>query len=144
MAEDRYQPLPPVTRLPALWWSRMGRYGRAATVAAGLALIAAAIVLAPQIADTKRDNAERDRQEAAAAEARQAREFRELVRPRTGVTNAPADPLPDLERLITADARGRPGAGRVLRTDCRPIRGGGRAGVVHRGDQRSPRRRGEP
>jgi len=123
--DERYRPLPPVTRLPGLLWSRMGRPSRALAIAAGVAAIAAVVVLAPQIADTKRDNAERDRREVAEARERQIRELKQLVRPRTGTTATPANPVPDLERLITADARARPDANRVLRTDCERIRGGG-------------------
>ena len=124
MPPDRYEPLPPVTRLPALAWSRMGRAGRAITTAVGLALIGAVIVLAPQIADIRGENAERDRRETAEARERQIAKLRELMRPRAGTMDTPANPRPDLERLITADARARPDVNQVLRTECEPIRGG--------------------
>ena len=123
MAADRYEPLPPVTRLPALVWSRMGRGARALAGLAGLGVVVAVVLLAPRISETKSENDARDRREEAELRARQIRELRELQRPRRG-TSAAADPRPDLERLITADARSRPGASRILRTDCRSIRGG--------------------
>ncbi len=47
------------------------------------------------------------------------------MRPRTGTTDTPANPRPDLERQITVDARSRPDVNRVLRTQCTVIRGGG-------------------
>jgi len=101
----------------------MGAVLRALTVLLALGAVAAGAILAPRIADTKESNAARDRREAAEARAQQIRELLELVRPRTGTATA-ADPQRDLERLITADARSRPDAGRILRTDCEPIRGG--------------------
>ena len=102
----------------------MGRLGRSLVVLAGLAAVAAVVVLAPRIADTKRDNADRDRREAAEAREREFARLQELMRPRTGTTDTPGSPVLDLERLVTADARGRPDVNRVLRTDCEPIRGG--------------------
>ena len=125
MPEERYQPLPPVTRLPALLWSRMGRVGRGVVVTVGLAAVVAVVVLAPKIADTKEDNAARDRREAAEARTREIARLRELMRPRTASTDDPGSPVLDLERLVTADARTRPDVNRVLRTECEPIRGGG-------------------
>lgn len=125
MPEDRYEPLPPVTRLPALLWSRMGRASRILAIAAGLALIAIAIALAPRIADIKDDNAARDRREAAEARARRIDELKRLMTPRTAAIAASASPAPAIERLIGADARGRRDVKRVLRTDCNRIRGGG-------------------
>lgn len=123
MASDRYEPLPPFTRLPALLWSRMGVALRALAVLLALGVVAAVPILAPRIAETKEDNAARDRREAAEAQSQQIRELRELVRPRSAAVTG-TDTLRDLERLITADARTRPDAGRILRTDCEPIRGG--------------------
>ena len=123
MPEDRYQPLPPVTRLPGLLWSRMGMVARVLTALATLGVAAAVAVLAPRIADTKSENEARDRREAAAAKAQQIRDVQELQRPRSARSTA-ADPRADLERLITADARSRPDARQVLRTDCEAIRGG--------------------
>jgi hypothetical protein len=122
--KERYEPLPPVTRLPGLLWSRLGRVGRALAIAAGLALVAAIIVLAPKIADTKESNAARDRREAAEARESEIARLQELVRPRTGTTDTPANPRADLERQITTDARGRPDVNRVLRTQCTAIPGG--------------------
>ena len=123
MQGDRYEPLPPVTRLPALIWSRMGRVLRALAILAALCAAAAVAILAPKIADTKSENEARDRREAAAAKLQQIRDVQELQRPRSA-TSAAADPRGDLERLITADARSRPDARRVLRTDCEAIPGG--------------------
>ena len=123
MSEDRYEPLPPVTRLPTLLWSRMGTGARSLAVLAALGAVAAVVVLAPRISETKSENEARDRREAAAAKARRVRRIRELQRPRSA-TFTGVEPQSDLERLITADARSRPDARRILRTECEPIRGG--------------------
>jgi hypothetical protein len=103
----------------------MGRTSRLLAIAAALGLIALGVVLAPQIADIKEDNAERDRREAAEARERRIKELKELMTPRTAAAPTPASPIADIERLISADARGRPDVKRVLRTECERIRGGG-------------------
>ena len=46
MASDRYEPLPPFTRLPALLWSRMGTAFRALTVLLVLGAVAAVAIRA--------------------------------------------------------------------------------------------------
>ena len=120
MSRDRYQPLPPVTQLPGLLWTKMGTGARALVALAALGAVVAIVLLAPRISDTKSENTARDRREAAAVTARLKRRVRELQRPRTATAGA-ADPVADLERLITADARSRPDAGRVLRTDCEAL-----------------------
>ena len=129
---ERHQPLPPLTRLPAHLWRRLPTVARAALVLFGLVTLVAAVALAPRISDTKRDNAAREKREAAAFEARRIRGLRALQRPRTSrsarAERAGAVPsarerrrrglLRDLGQAIAADARSR-GARRVLRTDCR-------------------------
>ena len=127
MPEDRHEPLPSLGRLPGFVWARMGRPARLATLLAGLGLIIAAIALAPQIAENKRENSARERREAAEFRALRIRRLRELQRPRAGTARTSGEAVPTLERLITADARGRAGAGRILRTKCERIqRGAGR------------------
>jgi hypothetical protein len=101
----------------------MGPVARGLATLAALGALVAVVLLAPRISDTKSENAARDRREAEEARARQIREIRELQRPRSATSSA-ANPLSDLERLITTDARSRPDARRILRTDCEPIRGG--------------------
>jgi hypothetical protein len=125
MPDDRHEPLPSLARLPAFVWARMGRLARAATVVSGLVVVVAGVVLAPKIAENKRNDDARERREAAQLRAQRIRRLRELQRPRTGRAARSSDAVPALERLITADARRRAGAGRVLRTQCDPVRGGG-------------------
>ncbi len=103
----------------------MGRPGRTVAIAAGLGLIVLAVALAPRIADIKDDNAARDRREAVEARERRIQELKQLMRPGAGTIATPASPTADMERLIGADARGRRDVKRVLRTECRRIRGGG-------------------
>jgi hypothetical protein len=101
----------------------MGPVARGLAALAALGAVVAVVLLAPRIAETKSENAARDRRETEEARARQIRRLRELQRPRSATSSA-ANPASDLERLITADARSRPDARRILRTDCEPIRGG--------------------
>ncbi|HEV2723494.1 MAG TPA: hypothetical protein VGV10_02590 [Thermoleophilaceae bacterium] len=124
MPEDRHEPLPSLARLPGFVWARMGRATRAAAVLIALGAVVAVIVLAPKIAENRRQDAARERREAAEFRERRIRSLRELQRPRAGRATNSENPVPELERLITADARSRPRAERVLRTECDPIRGG--------------------
>lgn len=112
-----------MSQLPGWLWARMGRVARALVLLAALGVITAGALLAPKIADTIQDNEARDRREAAEARARVIRDLKELQRPRSARSTHRQRPLVvlDLERLITADARSRPRAGRVLRTDCAGI-----------------------
>lgn len=125
MQEDRHEPLPSLARLPAFVWARMGRLARAAVVVVAVLVVAAVAVLAPKIAENKRDEAARERREAAEHRAQRIQRLRELQRPRSARATGAGDPVAELERLITADARRRRDAGRVLRTQCDPVRGGG-------------------
>ena len=125
MHGDRHEPLPSLTRLPGFVWARMGRVARAAAVIGALVAVAAVVVLAPKIAESKRETSARERREAAELRARRIRRLRELQRPRRGTAASSGGAVADLERLITADARKRPGAGRVLRTKCDAAEGGG-------------------
>ena len=125
MQEDRHEPLPSLARLPAFVWARMGPAARAAVVIMALIVVAAVALVAPRIAENKRDNAARERREAAELRAQRIQRLRELQRPRSARATGAGDLVAELERLITADARRRRGAGRVLRTECDRVRGGG-------------------
>jgi hypothetical protein len=123
VAEQRYEPLPSLDRLPAWLWRRTGARAR---IALGLTLVAAialTAVLVPAI--------ERDKQARAAAEERaRAAEHRATVavlqreqRPRFGRSDAATRPkmLRDLETAILTDARTRGLDGPILHARCEPF-----------------------
>ena len=92
---DRYEPLPGLFGMPGFLYRKLGARGRRiAIVVGGIALagvVVAAIVLIPQIRETKRDNAARDRREAAAAARAERRRLIIEQRPHRAVSGlAPA------------------------------------------------------
>jgi hypothetical protein len=132
-ADDRHEPLPPLDRLPRYLWARMTRGVRVLVVAAGVAVLVVIAILAPKIADTRRENAARDRREAAANRARDRREVLETQRPRSARSDS-VDPgtgsraarlraraglVTDLRQALSTDSNARPGATRARRTACR-------------------------
>lgn len=112
--------MPPLSQLPRWLWARMGTPARAAAVIAALGLVAAAIVMAPRLADINRDNRAADRREAAQAEADRVRRIRELQRPRTVAVRASSrmSLRRSLERAIVKDSGARPGMSPVKRVEC--------------------------
>jgi hypothetical protein len=131
---DRYEPLPGLLQLPSFLYRKLGPRGRVAAWVGGtllvVGLVVAAIVLVPRIADTKRERADRERREAAAAQA----ERRKLVireqRPHRGASDAASRGavLADLEAAILADARARAASGALSgpaakSVRCRPLTG---------------------
>jgi len=119
---DRYEPLPGLLSLPGFLLAKLGRRGRLvlamSAVLALAALAAAAIVLVPQIADKKSEDAARERREAvAAAETRRLRLIAEQ-RPRRGRSDPGATTpgerravIETVEAGIVRDARSRVRAG---------------------------------
>ena len=124
MAEDRYEPLPPLTRLPAFLWRRMSRGARLAAIVLAVGAAVAAVLLAPGIRESKREDAARERREEAASRARRIRELRALQRPRSARTDARGREalIRAISRAVAADAHARTGE-RILRTDCRVLEG---------------------
>jgi hypothetical protein len=137
---DRYEPLPGLFGLPGFLYRKLGPRGRRlAAVGGGIALagmVAAAIVLVPQIRDAKRDNAARDRREQAAAIRAERRRLIIEQRPHRAASGlAPAttparrhDLLAELESRILRDARARVRAGSLTPpppryATCEPIPG---------------------
>ena len=133
---DRYEPLPGLLSLPGFLYRKLGPRGRVAfKIGSGLFLVAvvvAAIVLVPRIVETKRERAERDRREAAAALAERRRELIAEQRPhRASVAEgAPRTAVvTELEERIRKDARARVAAGTLSppapkRVQCEPIEHG--------------------
>ena len=128
---DRHEPLPGLLGLPGHLMRKLSPPARRLVTVAGVlllaAVVAAAIVLGPRIADSNRERAAEQRAaERRAASAERARLAAEQ-RPRTG-TLAPATPgvaVAGLERAITRDARARAATGELnspaRRTDCRTL-----------------------
>ncbi|HZI92397.1 MAG TPA: hypothetical protein VFD31_12345 [Thermoleophilaceae bacterium] len=110
---DHYEPLPPLTRLPAFLWRKLGRTGRILLVG----VLAAAAITAVLTVPGSRDSAQQ-------REAREAREIQrrkdariEALRARMRPRLVKASSLAPLERAIARDARRRTGE-RILRVDC--------------------------
>ena len=122
MEPERYEPLPPLTRLPAYLWRRMPRLARVAAVLGLAGIAVAAIMLAPGIREGKREDAARERREAARAQQAKIRELRELQRPRSKRADALDGRalLAEVSLAVGADAAERTGE-RVRRTDCRAL-----------------------
>ena len=115
---DRYEPLPGLLQLPSFLYRKLGARGRAAAKIGGalvvVAVVAAAIVLVPRIADTKRERADRERRETSAALAERRRSVIEEQRPHGGRGEPGGSRtalLGELEAAILADARARAASG---------------------------------
>jgi hypothetical protein len=133
---DRYEPLPGLLSLPAFLYRKLGARGRIAVkVGAGIFVVAAAaatIVLAPRIAESKRERAEQERRDAAATQAERRRKLAAEQRPqraRARLGRSRAALVSELEAEILADARARAATGKLggpaaKRVDCEPIRHG--------------------
>lgn len=128
---DRYEPLPGLLSLPSFLYRKLGPRGRlAAKVGGGLFLVAvilAAIVLAPRIAESNRERKADERREAQAALAARIERLRAEQRPHRGRAAAGASRdavLAGLEAAVLADARARNLHGPApSRVDCEPLGG---------------------
>ena len=133
--DDRYEPLPGLLQLPSFLYRKLGPRGRvAARVGIAIFLVGAAVaavVLVPRIADTKRERADRERREEAAAMAERRRRLIREQRPHRGRSEASASRavvLADLQAAILADARARTASGHLAgppakSVRCRPLTG---------------------
>jgi hypothetical protein len=135
-SDDRYDPLPGFLSIPGFLYRKLGPGGRMAVkVGGGLFLVAAVvatIVLVPRIVDTKRERADRERREAAAALAERRRQLIAEQRPHRARAEAGlsrAAVVAQLEQLILADTRARVQSGDMSgpaakRVRCEPIEHG--------------------
>jgi hypothetical protein len=135
---DRYEPLPGLLSLPGFLYRKLGPRGRMAAKIGGaglvVALAVAAIVLVPQIRETKREREAQERRDAAAALAQRVRSLRAEQSPHRGRAAADASRaavVTGLEDGILADARARAAAGRLHgpaanRVECEPLEGSDR------------------
>jgi hypothetical protein len=115
---DRYEPLPGLLSIPAFLVRRLSPRGRKIlALVAAVALVGAvvaAVILVPKITETKRDNAERARQDSARALAAERARLTAEQRPHRGVAPAGsgrAAIVVELQSAILADARSRVSAG---------------------------------
>ena len=134
--DDRYEPLPGFLSIPGFLYRKLGPRGRMAVKVGGglfvVAVIVAAIVLVPRIADTKRERADRESREAAAAMAERRRQLIAEQRPhraRAEAGSSRAAVVGELEQRMLADARARVAAGTLAgpaarRVECEVIRHG--------------------
>ena len=129
--DERYDPLPGLLQIPALLlrqlWPRGRRWAIALAVATAVASVTAAVVLAPEIRDTKRRAAAADDARRARLKAERLARLRAEVKPRRGsapelaVSGAAAPDalrrrralVRELERAVLVDARGRIEAGKL-------------------------------
>jgi hypothetical protein len=133
---DRYEPLPSLLGLPAYLLRKLSPRGRRMAAGLGVLLfagaVAGAIVLVPQISESKREHAAAERQARIRAEARQRAQLIAEQRPRRGRVSVDREAaggtralIGPLERAITSDARARAARGeldnRTRRTTCRPV-----------------------
>jgi len=133
---DKYEPLPGLLSIPSFLYRKLGHRGRMAVkVGGGLFVVAvtvAAVVLLPRIAETKRERAERERRDAAAALAERVSRLTAEQRPQRGRVSpdtSRAAVVAELEERILTDARARIAAGKLpgpqaKRVECKPIQHG--------------------
>ncbi len=131
---DRYEPLPGLLGLPGHFLRKLSPGGRKIVAVLGVLLlagaVAATIVLAPRISESKREYAAAEREARARAAAQARAQLIAEQRPRRGrvaVSGAPgaAGLTAAVERAITRDARARVAGGELenpaRRTDCRSL-----------------------
>ena len=129
---DRYEPMPGLFDLPGWLWRRMPPVAKGALVVAFVSLIAVALIIGPDIRESKseRERAEQQQRERA-RKANEARLRREQ-RPRFVTGPAATSGVPARRRLVDAasasvlvDARRRVAAGRLRGpidgVDCEPF-----------------------
>jgi hypothetical protein len=126
---DRREPLPSLFGLPAHLLRQLSPGWRRVVLAILGALVAAgvitAIILGPKIAESNKERAAKERQEARQAEARERARLTAEQRPRFGRVAAGTTLIAGVEDAITHDARARHATGElktlVRRADCHKI-----------------------
>jgi hypothetical protein len=114
-APDRYEPLPPLSEIPAWLWRRTSRAARVAIAVGALAILAAVVALAPRIGDSNREAEQRAQRERAQQRAELARMLQAEQRPilrrfavaRPDTLTARASMMDGITTAIAADARAR-------------------------------------
>jgi hypothetical protein len=129
---DRYEPLPGIIDLPGWIWRRMPPVAKVGVVLAFVALIAVALVIGPDIRQSKSERERAEQQERQRARAAREARIRREQRPRF-VDGPPATAgvaarrrlLDAASASVLADARRRVAAGQlrgpIRRIDCEPF-----------------------
>jgi hypothetical protein len=126
---DRYEPLPGLFELPGFLWRKLPRAGKIGVVAAGVALVALAMVLSPVVQSSKEKHARDEATLRARLDQQEAARIRREQRPRFGRGTPAGANLAARTRLlgsaaasIQADANKRAAAGEfhgpILRVQC--------------------------
>ena len=127
--DERYEPLPGLVQLPGYVWRRLSRPARVALVAAGLAVVALLVVLAPVVDRTKEEHARAEAERSARIQAENLERTRREQRPRFG-RGAPAgrelrarrELVASVSASIQSDAARRAAAGEfngpIKRVEC--------------------------
>lgn len=124
---DRYEPLPSLAGLPGWLWRRAGTGTRLTAGVTLLVAVAAAVVLVPAIAQSRRERAAEQGRAALAARAATTHRLQAEQRPHHGISGhaTRAATLRDTTAAILADARRRVAAGTlhgpILRVTCEPF-----------------------
>jgi hypothetical protein len=140
MSGDRYEPLPPVTRLPAWIWRRLPPVAKVGVALLPLVAVALVLALGPGIERGKEERASAEAQRVAQARAERVERLRREQQPRFARGEpAPASLtgrrrlLADAAVAVRGDARARVEAGTlsgpIRRVECEPfprsVAGGG-------------------
>jgi hypothetical protein len=128
---DRYEPLPGLSGLPAFVWRRLPRVAKLALIGAAVGAVVLAILLAPGIQRAKEERARAEASESARIQRLELERTRREQRPRVG-RGAPAGSnlearaalVASAAASIRADASERSAAGEfngpIKRVDCEP------------------------
>jgi hypothetical protein len=129
---DRYEPMPGIIDLPGWIWRRMPPVAKVGLVLAFVALIAVALVIGPDIRQSKSERERAEQQERQRARAAREARIRREQRPRFVDGPAASSGVAARRRLldaasasVLADARRRVAAGQlrgpIRRIDCEPF-----------------------
>lgn len=130
---DRYEPLPSAVELPGWIWKRTSRSVRLLIAVLALGAVVAAVALAPQISDTKREQAEAQRRQEAQLRARRIEQLKAEQRPRFGRSAAVTPPGAEPQRRLVLRARLMDELTTAIVTDARRrVRHGALDGPIRR------------
>jgi hypothetical protein len=131
MNRDRYEPLPPITRLPAWIWRRLPRAGKVGVALLPVVAVALVLALGPGIERGKEERATAEAERLEQARAERVERLRREQQPRFASGEPAAASLAGRRRLLSdatsavrGDARARVEAGTlsgpIRRVECEP------------------------
>ena len=129
---ERYEPMPGILDLPGWLWRRMPRWAKAALVLSLVGLIALALIIGPDIRETKSEREQAEQQQRERAHKANEARLRREQRPRFVNGPAATSGVPARRRLVDAasasmlaDARRRVAAGQlrgpIEGVECEPF-----------------------